>query len=120
MTDALDPRLKSLFAEEPQVLDDGAFTDGVIARAKQKRYRVLAGLAAVIVAMVASALFFALPIQGLAQFIAETLTISLVDLGVGWAAFVLAPINNIASVMILGTKAALMWRKKIINASYVN
>ena len=120
MTNALDPRLETLFAQKPRDLDGEAFTSGVIARARQKRYRILAGLASVAVAMVASAWFLALPIQGFVQLIAEILTSSLIDLGAGWAAFLLAPINNIASVLVLGTKATLVLRKKILNASYVN
>ncbi|MCH7816334.1 MAG: hypothetical protein IIC60_07175, partial [Proteobacteria bacterium] len=70
--------------------------------------------------LLASTLLFALPFQELAALIAQGLTISLMDLGDSWIAWVFAPINNIASLLLLSVKAIRVFRKKIINASYAN
>ena len=72
------------------------------------------------VLLLVSTLLFALPFQELAALIAQGLTISLVDLGDSWIAWVFAPINNIASLLLLSVKAIRVFRKKIINASHAN
>lgn len=118
MADDRDPLLKTLFAEAPHDLDGKAFTARVMARTRGRKYRVIAGWFLVILALAALAWFFALPLQEIAQLIAQGLTISLFDLGEGWLAWFLLPVNNIASLLVLSIKAIRIVRKKIRNASY--
>ncbi len=118
MTDDRDPILQSLFADAQHDLDGEAFTARVMAQTHKQKYRVIAGGLVVAIVLAASAWIFALPLQELAQLIAQVLTSSLVDLGESWAVWVLAPVNNVASLLVLSVKAIRVIRKKIIGASY--
>ena len=55
-------------------------------------------------AMFALGLYITLPLQEFALLISQILTSSLIDLGEGWLTFFLAPINNIASILVVGGK----------------
>ncbi len=118
MTDDRDPILQSLFDDAQHNLDGEAFTAQVMAQTHKLKYSVIAGGLVVAIALAASAWLLALPLQELAQLIAQILTTSLVDLGESSAAWVLAPVNNVASLLISSVKAIRVIRKKIIGASY--
>ena len=120
MTDDRDPVLSSLFASSVVDKDDKEFTKHVVAKTRSLRYKIVVGLLAVALILVAIAWLLGLPFQEVAQLITQGLTTSLVDLGDGWLAWSLSPVNNVASVLILSLKAIRMLRKKIINTSYVS
>ena len=120
MTDDRDPVLSSLFASSAVDQDDREFTEHVVAKTRSLRYKIVAGMLAVALVLVAIAWLFSLPVQEIVYLITEGLTTSLVDLGEGWPAWVLAPINNVASVLVISLKAIRMLRKKIISTSYVS
>jgi hypothetical protein len=120
MTNERDPVLSSLFASSIVDQDDKEFTEHVVAKTRSFRYKIVAGLLAVALVLVAFAWIFSLPVQEILQLITQGLTTRLADLGDGWPAWILAPINNVASVLVLSLKAIRMLRKKIISTSYVS
>ena len=52
--------------------------------------------------------------------VAQGLSISLVDLGEGWLAWVLAPVNSVASLLVLSVKALRMGAARVRRASYAS
>ncbi|MDP7357226.1 MAG: hypothetical protein QF828_02225 [Pseudomonadales bacterium] len=119
MTDDRDPLLQTLFEEAGHDLDGGAFTARVVAQTRILRYRAVVGLSSVALMLAVGAWFFAVPVE-IAQLITQVLTISLIDLGDSWIAWLLSPINNIASLVVLSVKSIRVARKKITGASYAN
>ena len=117
MNDERDPILKALFAEAQHDLDDQAFTSLAMTRTRGREYRLLAyGISGVLI-VAAGAWFFSIPLE-FAQLLAQALSTTLVDLGNSWLAFLLSPVNNIASLLLLGGKAIRIVRKKILRGSY--
>jgi hypothetical protein len=121
MDDERDPILQNLFAESQHDLDGEAFTASVMARSRFSRYqRILPWIGGALA--LAVSLLLLIPLQEfgvlIALFFTDILTITLIDLGEGWLALVLSPVNNIASLIVLGVKALRMGRKKIIGGSY--
>ena len=117
MTENQNSRLQVLFAEAQSDLDGEAFTARVMAQTRRLRFRAVALIFATLV-LVTGAWFFAPPLQEFTLLVAQGLITSLFDLGDGWLAFFLSPINNIGSLLILSVKAIRIGRKKIIGASY--
>ena len=121
MDEERDPILQNLFAESQHDLDGAAFIASVMARSRFLRIRRflpwIGGTLALLVG-----LLLLVPLQEfgvlIALYVTDVLTITLVDLGEGWLALVLSPVNNIASLIVLGVKALRMGRKKIVGASY--
>ena len=118
MADDRDPLIETLFAEAGRDLDGAAFTARMLARTRGRKYRMLAGWLSAGLVLAASIWLLAIPLQEIAQLIAQGLTVSLFDLGEGWLAWFLLPVNNIASLLVLSVKAMRIVRKKIKNASY--
>ena len=121
MDEERDPILQKLFAESQHELDGEAFTASVMTRSRFLRYqRLLPWLGGALA--LAVSLLLLVPLQEfgvlIALFVTDILTITLFDLGEGWLALVFSPVNNIASLIVLGVKALRMGRKKIIGASY--
>ena len=116
MTEDRDPLLQTLFAEAHQELDGEVFISGVLDQIRSQRNPLVAGA----LLFAAAAWIFALPLLEIAQLITTALSITLVDLGQGWIFWILSPINNIASVLVLAWKAMRIIRNKILNASYAN
>lgn len=119
MTDDRDPRLQALFADAQTELDGEEFVSRVIKKTRKPKQLVIAGLATVALVMVAAAWLFSLPFLGISEVVATALTTTLIDLGEGWLAWVLLPINNIASVVALCIKALRMIHNKVRGASYL-
>lgn len=120
MTEERDPMLQRLFADADVQLDAEQFVTGVMARTRVLRYRRMATIGGMILVFGVLAWLLALPLQELAQLLSQLLATTLVDLGEGWLTFLLAPINNVASVVIIGGKLIRMAWKRIVSASYVN
>lgn len=112
-----DLLLQSLFVEEQPVLDGEVFTACLVAKIRKLRYRPVAGLAGVALVMAVVVWLFAIPTREVAQFIAQGLTLTILDLGEGWLSWVLSPVNNLAGLLVLSVKAIRVARKKIIGAS---
>ena len=121
MDEERDPILQKLFAESQHELDGEAFTASVMTRSRFLRYqRLLPWLGGALALTVTLLLLVPLQEFGvlIALFVTDILTITLFDLGEGWLALVFSPVNNIASLIVLGVKALRMGRKKIIGGSY--
>ena len=119
MTDDQDPLLKSLFAESLHDLDGEAFTARVMDRTRFLKYRALAPWVCVGLVLAVGAWILAVPLET-AHLIAQVLTTTLIDLGDGWLAWLLSPINSVAALLALSVKAIRVCRKKIIAASFAN
>ena len=119
MTDERDPRLQTLFAEAQHDLEGEEFAAKVMAQTRHLRYRLVAGLFCLAFLLAAGAWYFAIPLQ-VAQLITQVLTTTLIDLGESWLAWVLSPVNNIASLLIVSVKAMRVLRKRMLSASYAN
>jgi len=117
MSEDREPLLQELFAEIHPELDAQKFTAKVMARTRLLRVRQMAPwlAAALLIAVGASLL---VPLQDFALLLSRVLSITLIDLGESWAAWLFTPINNVASLVIIGVKAIRMGRKKIMRTSY--
>ena len=120
MTEQQDPRLQALFANARQDLDGEAFTNGMMAKTRLQRYRTPALIAAVTTLVVVCAIMLAPSLLTFALLSAQAFTTNLVELGDGWLGLTLSPINNIASLLILGARIAFMGWKVISRTSYTN
>ena len=114
MTNDRDAVLLELFTEADRTLDDGAFTESVLKRTYGLVVRL--GLLAVGIAIVvlASALVMGLSPWTVAQQLSNVLTTSLIDLGEGWAAWILAPVNSIGGALVISAKGARMLYKRFL------
>ena len=112
MTDDRDPHLQNLFAEAEEELEAEVFTSRVLAQARKFKYQIMAGwsLAALTLAFIAWLL--EIP-QELPQFVAQSLTTTLVDLGDSWLSWLFSPVNNIASLIVLSVRALHVGMKKL-------
>ena len=117
MTDDRDPLLQTLFAEAQQELDGTEFVRQVMLQAGRQRHQVIA-YAALAVLVIACGLVLTQPLQEFALLLAQGLTTTLVDLGDGWLSFLISPINNVASLVILSLKALRSGHKRFVGASY--
>lgn len=116
MTDERDPLLQSLFADAQHDLDGDAFTAAVMAQTRFVRYRRVAPWVGVVLMLAAGAWYLTVPLE-FAQLIAQALTMTLINLGDGWLAWIVSPINNIAALLVLMVKAIRVARKKVIGAT---
>ena len=119
MTDDRDPRLQALFADTRVELDGEEFVTRVMAKTRKPKQLLITGLAGLLLLLVASVWLFSLPAFEISQTIATALTTTLIDLGEGWIAWVLSPVNNIASLTILSIKAIRTLQKKVRGGSYL-
>jgi hypothetical protein len=114
-----DPLLQSLFAEAEQELDGSALTAQVMARTRSFRLTLLAGGASALLLLLAGArLVFDVPLFDFAVLISEVLATPLVNLGEGWLALLLLPVNTIASLLVIMFKALRVFQKKVAGASF--
>jgi hypothetical protein len=119
MTDERDPILLALFQEAHGDLDGETFTARVLDQTRSQRYLVILGLSCLGMVLAGSAWFFNIPVE-VAQLITQALTTTLIDLGNSWVAWLFSPINNVASLLVLGVKAIRVFQQRIVGASYVN
>ncbi len=118
MTDERDPTLEALFGEARQELGGEAFTAQVMRRTRFARLRAETGwIGAAALLLVAGGLLF-VPLQELAVLLAQALSTALFDLGESWLALVLAPINSVATVVVLGARILRVGRKRFRESSY--
>lgn len=119
MTDDRDPRLQALFADAQGELDGEEFVTGVMAKTRKPKQLLIVVLSGLALLLVAGTWLFSLPAFEISQVIATALTTTLIDLGEGWAAWILSPVNNIASLVVLSLKGIRMIQKKVRGVSYL-
>jgi hypothetical protein len=119
MNDNEDKYLETLFRESEQVLDGEAFTAKVISKSRFHRYQkpvILFTIASVIFIF---SLMFIPVFQEITMVVHLMLTKSLFNLGSGVVAWLLAPINNIAGLLIFVGKSIYTFKKKVMKIGVV-
>ena len=121
ITDYQDQLLQSAFAEARQDLEDETLTKRIMAKTRRVLYMLAAGVLTIAVVLITTVwLVFGMPLLEFAVLISQFLTMTLINLGEGWLALVLMPVNNIASVLVISAKAIHLGWKKILSASFSN
>ena len=113
LTDKRDTALQDLFIAANNDLPSEEFTLSVMGRMRQRqlrRYAIAAGFGLI---SLIGIWFLALPVQTFVQLLTALLTQSLFDFGDTWLSWLLAPINNIASLLVLSIKLLLSFKKMI-------
>ncbi len=113
MNEIRDPGLDSLFASAREDLDGEVFTHKVMAKTRFLKYRLHAVAAALVLALLIVVQFFVPAVQDVALVVAWGLTTSIVDLGDGWLAWMISPINTVGSVLVFLGKGLLMFKKMV-------
>lgn len=114
MTESRDGRLLALFAEAREELDGRELTERVVLRTTRRRLLWLgSGTAFALAALLAAWAWLAIPLLEFALLISQVLTASLVDLGEGWLALLLLPVNSLAGLVALSGKGILMLRRRL-------
>lgn len=110
--------LLNLFVDARQEFDADTFTNKVVAKTNSRRYNFMAVIASVVVILMAMIWVFAAPLQEFGLIVGHGLATPLVDLGDNRLAWVFAPVNNIASLLVLIAKIARMGWKKLGRATF--
>ena len=109
-----DPLLQSLFRDAVEELDGTALTARVMTRTRSYKLLILAGGASIALALLAGAwLIFGLPLFDFALLLSSVLGTPLFDLGEGWLALLLLPVNTVASLLVVLFKALRVFQKRI-------
>ena len=111
MNEIRDPRLDALFHQSAEELPGEAFTDRVMARSRFLKYRLQAFAAGTLLLLLVAAQIMLPSMRDFSLMIAWGLTTNLFDLGEGWLAFAMSPINTVGSLLVLCFKGVLMVRK---------
>lgn len=117
MTDDRDPTLRALFANATEDLAGEAFTAQVMSQTHLK-YGAELGKIGFGLALAACVLLLAGPLQDAVQVVSQrlaplSLVVSLIDVDNHYLAQMLSPVNNIASVVVLGLVGLRIAYKKI-------
>lgn len=121
ITDNQEQLLQSVFAEARQDLEDETITSSIMAKTRRVLYKLAAVVLSITIVLLAGIwLVFGMPLLEFAVLISQFLTMTLIDLGEGWLALVFMPVNNIASLLVLGAKAIHMGWKRVLSASFSN
>lgn len=99
MNEEQERSLRALFAESQEPLDGGEFTARVMKQVTRRRQRVVIGTGLAIVLLVLMSRFL-LPLPAVALVFSSLPGTALIDLGDGLAAFLLAPVNNPAALLL--------------------
>jgi len=92
-----------------------------MAKTRRVLFLLAAGVLSIAIILVGGAwLMFGIPLLDFAVLISQFLTMTLFDLGEGWLALVFMPLNNIASLLIVGAKVIHLGWKKLLGASFSN
>lgn len=112
--------LETVFCEAERELAEEKFTTTVLQRTRRVRYRIAAGIIFIFALVVAAAALLSVPVFEFAVMLSAVLTNPIVDLGEGWLAFLLAPVNNCGAILVVVVKAARMLFRRVRRWSYVN
>ena len=117
MNEDRDPYLESVFARAEQELDGRAITAQVMARTRSFKLLLLAGGASVAALLLAGArLIFGIPLFDFAILVSQVLATPLFNLGEGWLALLLLPLNSVAGLLVLTFRALRVIQKKFFGA----
>jgi predicted membrane-bound spermidine synthase len=120
MTETRDPLLQSMFEQARQDLDGAELTASVMSRARRRLVIMAASaLVATLAITLAAWSLIGTSLLEFAVLVSQFLTDPLIELGEGWLALIVLPINNLASILVATTKLALMAWKKLTGSSVV-
>lgn len=109
-----DPLLQSLFRDAEQELDGTELTAQVMARTRSYKLLLLAGGASGLLVLLAGTwLLFGMPLFDFAVLLSEVLATPLFDLGEGWLALLLLPVNTVASLLVILFRGLRIFQKRI-------
>jgi hypothetical protein len=108
MSDVRNPELERLFASDRPELEDSGFTERVMTETRRVKLRWLGGSVAVLAFVVLIASLVGAPLGSWAVLASRFFTTAIIDLGEGWWTLLLAPINTIGGLFVLGWKALRM------------
>ena len=119
MNEDRDPYLETVFARAEQELDGRAITARVMARTRGFKLLLLAGGASAAVLLLAGArLIFGIPLFEFAMLISQVLATPLFDLGEGWLALLLLPVNTVAGLLVILFRALRVLHKRMAGISF--
>lgn len=120
MTEFRDQGLADLFSEANRELEGEAITAQVMARTRNRLVTLAAGgISLATVSVLIGWFLFSGPLLDFAVLVSQFLTNPLFDLGEGWLALAVMPVNNFASLTVLAAKGTMMAWKKLTGASLV-
>lgn len=120
MTEYREQSLQALFRDADRPLEGKAITSQVMARTRNRLMLIAGGGAALaVVVLLIGWLLLAVPLLEFAILVSQVLTNPLFDLGQGWLGLAFLPVNNLASLLILAGKAAMVAWKKLTGTSLV-
>jgi hypothetical protein len=102
MTNGNDPVLQALFDNARSDVLENGFTDQVMVEVGKSRRKTIAIWIGMCLLALIVLWWLAEPVVGLVNLITGLLPVSLFDLGEGWIAVFLAPLNSVAAVVGLG------------------
>lgn len=120
MTEERDPLLQNLFAEVQQDLDGEVFVSQVMARTQGFKLRILIGIIAVALMTSLAAWLFSIPLLEITAAITQLAGIELIPISHSTIAWLVAPINNIATLLVIIAKLMKNGWNRTMQASYVN
>jgi len=115
MTTEQDPAVQTLFAIARQDLAEEAFTVEVMSRIDRQRRKAAIGWGAVYLVLVPCALFLVFLLQDAVQVVAHILPTTLIEMGDHQFAHILAPLNSVPSVIVVGLIALRAAYSKIVS-----
>lgn len=115
MTNDQDPTLQTLFVIARQDLADETFTADVMSRIDRQRRKAAIAWGAVYLALVTCALFLVILFLDAAQVVAHILPTTLIEMDDHQFAQVLAPLNTVPSVIVVGAIALQAAYSKIVS-----
>lgn len=120
MTEDRDPFLQTLFAEGQLELEGDAFIEDVMARTRNVRRSLYLSFAAMVLSFIAVALMAGWPLLGLAITFSEVLGMELISFGNSTISWMLLPINNLATLLVLLWRVVLVAWNRASSASYIS
>jgi hypothetical protein len=120
MNDERDPILQALFAESNDDLNPEPFISSVMKQASNRRFVSILRAGAAVLVLLGVTIFLPFDITRLGILITQGLANELVSIGNVYAAWLLAPVNNVASLIVLCFKAVRIALKRARTATYAN
>ncbi|NKB33867.1 MAG: hypothetical protein GKR91_12280 [Pseudomonadales bacterium] len=118
MMEERDPAIQALFDDAQRGLHDDEFIKSVMARTISLKYRLLATGLGLIAFLLVSAVLFSVPLIDFAYVVTELLSTELVLISNVTAAWILTPINNIATLLVVIGKIVKTGISRARQASY--
>lgn len=116
MTEEKDPVLQALFADAERPLADGGFTGRVMSRIDRGRRWALAARIGIGLALALCAGLAAPPLAAVADLLTQALALPLLRLDDPLVARLLAPVNNIAGLCVVGLAGLWLFYRSIFGA----